>query len=231
MLWGYLPAALAGFLFTAIPNWTGRPALSPMALLALFTLWLAGRAAMFAAPDAATSQLLTASFLPVAAALAPARDRGRGQHTQYRRGRHDCWLLGRADCVLVVRHTDRRDSWFCRIIGLDDPDRRPRHPRLQPQLVEETRRNATTTRVRHGRQIRPAPDCRNGASVDRNRHQHADGHRCGPRRLCASPTPVALARAGGLERTASVCPTRSLCVACDRAGPSGSDQSWRLGQQ
>lgn len=70
MMWGYLPAALVGFLFTAIPNWTGRPALSPMALLALFMLWLAGRAAMFAAPDAVTSQLLTASFLPVAAALA-----------------------------------------------------------------------------------------------------------------------------------------------------------------
>jgi uncharacterized protein involved in response to NO len=70
MLWGYLPAALAGFLFTAIPNWTGRPALSPMALLALFALWLAGRVAMFAAADTLSAQLMTASFLPVAAALA-----------------------------------------------------------------------------------------------------------------------------------------------------------------
>ncbi|WP_424938895.1 NnrS family protein [Aliiroseovarius sp. S253] len=70
MLWGYLPAALAGFLFTAIPNWTGRPALSPLALLALITLWLAGRGAMLVASDAMASQLLTASFLPVAAALA-----------------------------------------------------------------------------------------------------------------------------------------------------------------
>ena len=70
MLWGYLPAALAGFLFTAIPNWTGRPALSPMALLALFALWLAGRGAMFVASDAVAAQLVTASFLPIAAALA-----------------------------------------------------------------------------------------------------------------------------------------------------------------
>jgi uncharacterized protein involved in response to NO len=70
MLWGYLPAALVGFLFTAIPNWTGRPALSPMALLALFALWLAGRGAMLVATDAMAAQLLTASFLPIAAALA-----------------------------------------------------------------------------------------------------------------------------------------------------------------
>lgn len=70
MLWGYLPAALVGFLFTAIPNWTGRPALSPVALLALFTLWLAGRGAMFVATNAMAAQLLTASFLPIAVALA-----------------------------------------------------------------------------------------------------------------------------------------------------------------
>ncbi|NDW53371.1 NnrS family protein [Aliiroseovarius sp. PrR006] len=70
MLWGYLPAALVGFLFTAIPNWTGRPALSPMALLALFTLWLAGRAAMFVTSGAVAPQILAASFLPVAAVLA-----------------------------------------------------------------------------------------------------------------------------------------------------------------
>ncbi|SMR81896.1 uncharacterized protein involved in response to NO [Aliiroseovarius halocynthiae] len=70
MLWGYLPAAIAGFLFTALPNWTGRPALSSAALLALFTLWFSGRGAMFAASDALGAQLLTACFLPVIAALA-----------------------------------------------------------------------------------------------------------------------------------------------------------------
>jgi uncharacterized protein involved in response to NO len=45
MLFGFLGAALAGFLTTAVPNWTGRPALRgrPLGLLAL--LWLAGRVA------------------------------------------------------------------------------------------------------------------------------------------------------------------------------------------
>ncbi|MCK0143947.1 NnrS family protein [Aliiroseovarius sp. F20344] len=70
MLWGYLPAALAGFLFTAIPNWTGRPTLPPAVLATLFALWLAGRVGMFVAPDALPSQLITMAFLPLTAALA-----------------------------------------------------------------------------------------------------------------------------------------------------------------
>ena len=33
MLYGYATAAIAGFLFTAIPNWTGRPPVSGSLLL------------------------------------------------------------------------------------------------------------------------------------------------------------------------------------------------------
>ncbi len=64
MLFGYLPAALAGFLLTAVPNWTGRPALSGAPLAALFVLWLAGRAGMFASPEGIGSWLAIL-FLPV----------------------------------------------------------------------------------------------------------------------------------------------------------------------
>lgn len=46
MLFGYLPAAMAGFLLTAVPNWTGRLPLSGAPLAALFALWLAGRIIM-----------------------------------------------------------------------------------------------------------------------------------------------------------------------------------------
>jgi len=47
MLFGFIAAALGGFLLTAIPNWTGRLPVSngPLAVLALF--WIAGRAAVF----------------------------------------------------------------------------------------------------------------------------------------------------------------------------------------
>jgi len=45
-LFGYVSAVLSGFLLTAIPNWTGRLPLQGGSLLALFFLWVAGRAAM-----------------------------------------------------------------------------------------------------------------------------------------------------------------------------------------
>lgn len=43
MLFGYTGAALAGFLLTAIPNWTGRLPVSGRRLALLFCVWLAGR--------------------------------------------------------------------------------------------------------------------------------------------------------------------------------------------
>lgn len=70
MLWGYLPAAMVGFLFTAIPNWTGRPALRPAPIAALFAIWLAGRVGMFVAPETLPVQLIALVFLPITAALA-----------------------------------------------------------------------------------------------------------------------------------------------------------------
>jgi uncharacterized protein involved in response to NO len=46
MLYGYLPAIIAGFLLTAIPNWTGRPPLQGRLLAVLVLVWLAGRLAV-----------------------------------------------------------------------------------------------------------------------------------------------------------------------------------------
>lgn len=45
-LFGYLSAAVAGFLLTAIPNWTGRLPVIGAPLLALWLLWLVGRLAV-----------------------------------------------------------------------------------------------------------------------------------------------------------------------------------------
>ncbi|MFS8039024.1 NnrS family protein [Xanthobacter sp. AM11] len=46
MLFGYGAAVVAGFLLTAIPNWTGRLPVAGGALGALAVLWLAGRCAV-----------------------------------------------------------------------------------------------------------------------------------------------------------------------------------------
>lgn len=46
LLFGYVPAVIAGFLLTAVPNWTGRLPVVGHPLLALFLAWLVGRIAM-----------------------------------------------------------------------------------------------------------------------------------------------------------------------------------------
>jgi uncharacterized protein involved in response to NO len=81
MLFGFVSAAIAGFLLTAAATWTERPPLSGAPLVALVLLWLAGRTVMFPTFDLQRSPLvlLDAAFLPaVAFALArqlvPARN-------------------------------------------------------------------------------------------------------------------------------------------------------------
>lgn len=59
MLFGYLAGVVAGFLLTAVPNWTGRMPVMGGPLAALFALWVAGRLAM----------LFATSLGPVAAAI------------------------------------------------------------------------------------------------------------------------------------------------------------------
>ncbi|WP_417211617.1 NnrS family protein [Antarctobacter sp.] len=57
-LFGYLGAVVAGFLLTAVPNWTGRLPIVGWPLAGLAALWLAGRVAM--AVSAGLSPGLTA---------------------------------------------------------------------------------------------------------------------------------------------------------------------------
>ncbi|MCY3730743.1 MAG: NnrS family protein [Rhodospirillaceae bacterium] len=47
-LFGYLGAVFAGFLLTAVPNWTGRPPLAGWPLAVLLALWVLGRIAVVA---------------------------------------------------------------------------------------------------------------------------------------------------------------------------------------
>jgi len=46
MVFGFLPAVITGFLFTAIPNWTDRAPIRGNELMLLCALWLAGRLVM-----------------------------------------------------------------------------------------------------------------------------------------------------------------------------------------
>ena len=51
MIYGYSLAVVAGFLLTAVGNWTGRPALSGLPLFLLFLLWLLARVTVLVGSD------------------------------------------------------------------------------------------------------------------------------------------------------------------------------------
>src|SRR5262245_35284098 len=63
MLYGYVSAVVAGFLLTAVPNWTGQLPINGVPLAALASLWLAGRIAVL---FSATIGALAAAIIDVA---------------------------------------------------------------------------------------------------------------------------------------------------------------------
>jgi uncharacterized protein involved in response to NO len=69
MIFGYAVAVLVGFLYTAVPNWTGIATPRGASLAALAGLWLLGRAAMLAGGvlPAALVAAIDVAFLPLAA--------------------------------------------------------------------------------------------------------------------------------------------------------------------
>ncbi|WGD51683.1 NnrS family protein [Bradyrhizobium sp. CB1650] len=72
MLYGFLPAVITGFLFTAIPNWTGRLPIQGPSLGALVVVWLAGRAAVTLSAELgwAFALAVDAAFLALVVAAA-----------------------------------------------------------------------------------------------------------------------------------------------------------------
>jgi uncharacterized protein involved in response to NO len=75
MLFGFVLAAIAGFMLTAIPNWTNRPAVRGAPLAALAALWLVGRIASLvsALMPLALAAALDAAF-PAALCAVAARE-------------------------------------------------------------------------------------------------------------------------------------------------------------
>lgn len=72
MVYGLVPAAIAGFLLTAMTNWTGAPPLNNKGLLALVLLWVAGRLMFWFAGwlPALLVAVVDLAFLPVLALYA-----------------------------------------------------------------------------------------------------------------------------------------------------------------
>jgi uncharacterized protein involved in response to NO len=66
MVFGFAPAVIAGFLLTAVRNWTGLPTPSGMVLAALVSIWLLARITPLLGSTSLTA-LVDLSFLPLLA--------------------------------------------------------------------------------------------------------------------------------------------------------------------
>jgi uncharacterized protein involved in response to NO len=71
LLFGFVAAAIGGFLLTAVPSWTGQRGFGGRPLVALATVWLLGRLAPFAPPAVPNLfvALVDLAYLPMVGAL------------------------------------------------------------------------------------------------------------------------------------------------------------------
>lgn len=106
MLFGFVLAAVVGFLFTAGRNWSNRPTPSGAALAALAALWLAGRLLVLT-PWVWASAIVSAAF-PIAAAAALASALvGAGNRRNY----FFIVLLVLLGCADLALHLSVLDVW------------------------------------------------------------------------------------------------------------------------
>lgn len=121
MLFGFIVAAIAGFLLTAVPSWTGARGFAGWPLAMISGLWLLGRIAV------ATSQLwppravaaLDLAFLPALALLvAPPLVRARNRNTPLLAVLAALWATDAA-FYWGLRHHNDGTSLRALIVGID----------------------------------------------------------------------------------------------------------------
>jgi uncharacterized protein involved in response to NO len=104
MLYGFIAAAIAGFLLTAVPSWTGGRGYAGAPLFALVGLWIAGRIAMVAVGTAPfwITALAELALLPaLAALLAPSLFRSSNRNTPLLAIIGVLWLIDAAFMVAL----------------------------------------------------------------------------------------------------------------------------------
>ena len=106
MLFGYTTAVIAGFLLTAVRNWTQRPTATGIWLMALAALWVGGRIIMLTPFDVAAA-VINAAF-PFALALAigiPLVGSGNARNYFF------VGLLMLLGVLVLVLHLTQQNSW------------------------------------------------------------------------------------------------------------------------
>lgn len=83
MVFGFALAVVAGFLFTAVRNWTGQPTPSGGALAGIAALWIAGRVLMVTGPPLLAAIVDSAFPVVIAAALWLPLQRSRNRNRYF----------------------------------------------------------------------------------------------------------------------------------------------------
>jgi uncharacterized protein involved in response to NO len=121
MLYGFVGAAIAGFLLTAVPSWTGARGFAGLPLVIIATLWLAGRLA-FAAGGVLPISLVAIcelAFLPALVALvAPPLVRARNRNTPFLLVLAAIWLSD-AVYMYAFMHGDAGLARKMLLVGID----------------------------------------------------------------------------------------------------------------
>lgn len=121
MLFGFISAALAGFLLTAVPNWTGQRGFTGRPLVVLATLWMLGRllvggSRLWPLPLVAAVDL---AFLPALAALVAQRLlRARNRNTPLLIVLGALWSCN-ASFYWALAHSDAQSAARGVVIGID----------------------------------------------------------------------------------------------------------------
>jgi uncharacterized protein involved in response to NO len=110
MVFGFAVAALAGFMLTAVPNWTGEAAIRGRRLILLVALWGAGRVAAYL-PWPLVFAVLDIAFLPALALVL-------GPGIIQRNGRRNGVLVAILLLLTVVNSAVHFDGWgFANLSG------------------------------------------------------------------------------------------------------------------
>jgi uncharacterized protein involved in response to NO len=121
MLFGFVGAAMAGFLLTAVPSWTGSRGFAGLPLILLTAVWLLGRVAFAVAAHLSvmTLAVFELGFLPVLAVMiAPPLVRSRNRNMALLLVLAALWFLDATFlCALALRRLDLASNAL--LLGID----------------------------------------------------------------------------------------------------------------
>ena len=136
MVYGFAAGGVAGFLFTAIANWTGRPPLAGTTLVVLFGFWLLARLGYLFPSLIPLSMtiLVDIGFVVLLTALAAREVMAVANKTKLYNSWATCTAWPKQCCVLY-----RYGLWFTNtawrlsfgavdFADFNQPDRRPHYP-------------------------------------------------------------------------------------------------------